>query len=94
MKLQLEAKHREIVFEILRKYHYAFYAFGSRVKGTAKRFSDLDLCYKEPIPDSIVSHIEEDFEQSDLPFKVDLVSFSRCTEDFKKRIEEDGVKII
>lgn len=46
---------------------------GSRAKGTAGKLSDLDLCYQEEIPWNVLSHIREDFENSNLPFKVDLV---------------------
>ena len=72
--IQLENKHREIIQQILTKYPYRFFAYGSRVKGKAEKYSDLDLCYQEEIPLNILSHISEDFEESDLPFKVDLVA--------------------
>jgi len=48
--LQIESKHREIVQNILGKYPHKFYAYGSRAKGTAKKYSDLDLCFREKIP--------------------------------------------
>jgi uncharacterized protein len=72
--LQLEPKHYQIVQQILSKYPYHFYAYGSRVKGTARQFSDLDICYQESIPDAMASRIEEEFKESDLPFIVELVA--------------------
>ena len=48
--LQLEVRHQQIVEEILNKYPYSFYAYGSRVKGKAEKYSDLDLCYQTEIP--------------------------------------------
>jgi predicted nucleotidyltransferase len=72
--LQLEARHHQMVKEILSKYPYAFYAYGSRTKGNARKLSDLDLCYQESIPDSLAYQIEEELKESDLPFTVDLVS--------------------
>ncbi|MBI2603273.1 MAG: nucleotidyltransferase domain-containing protein [Deltaproteobacteria bacterium] len=83
----MEERHLQIVRNILSKYPYKFYAFGSRVTGNAKKFSDLDLCYKESIPDNIVSHIEGEFEDSDLPFKIDLLSWERCLPEFRKTID-------
>lgn len=71
---RLEPRHQKIVQQILSKYPYRFYAYGSRAKGTARKFSDLDVCFYEEIPWNILSHIEEDFEESDLPFKVELVA--------------------
>ena len=72
--LQLENKHQKIVSEILRKYPCHFFAYGSRVKGTARQLSDLDLCYQENLSDALVFQIEEEFKESDLPFVVELVN--------------------
>ena len=63
--------------------------FGSRSNGTQKKFSDLDLCFLEDIPWNIRAHIDEDFENSDLPFKVDIIDFKKCDTSFKKLIEKD-----
>ena len=51
--------------------------------------SDLDLCFIENIPVSIRSHIDEDFENSDLPYKVDVVDWHVCDDNFQKLIRED-----
>ncbi|CAH1760397.1 16474_t:CDS:2 [Entrophospora sp. SA101] len=74
MNLQLEEKHGKIIQQILRKYPYHFYAYGSRVKGTARKHSDLDLCYQEEIPLSVISQMREEFAESNLPFEVELVN--------------------
>lgn len=89
--IYMEAHHLEIVRNILKKYPYTFYAFGSRVKGTQKKLSDLDLCFTEDIPWSVRSHIDEDFEESDLPFKVDVVDWNMCDENFRALIAKDMV---
>jgi len=72
--LQLETRHQKIVQQILSKYPYRFYAYGSRAKGTAKKYSDLDLCYYDSVPDAVAFQIEEEFKESDLPFLVELVA--------------------
>ena len=72
--LQLAEKHKKILQQILSKYPYKFYAYGSRAKGTARKFSDLDLCYQEEIPGRVVSKINWELEESNLPFIVDLVN--------------------
>ncbi len=87
--LHLEKKHHAIIHNILSKYPYTFYAFGSRVKGNHHRLSDLDLCFKDPIPYSIISHLEEDFEESDLPYKVDIVNWQTCSEEFRSIISKN-----
>lgn len=87
--LSMEHKHLKIVKDILSRYPYHFYAFGSRTTGNAKQYSDLDLCFKEQIPSHVIVEIEEHFEDSDLPFTVDLVDWKNCSQDFRKRIDKD-----
>jgi len=92
--LQIEKKHLEIVLQILHKYPYSFYAYGSRVKGNAWKFSDLDLCYQEDIPISITRKIKEEFEDSNLPFHVEIVNWYRMSPEFQDLIKKDLIKII
>ncbi len=87
--LNLEDRHWQIVKQILITYPYQFYAFGSRARNQAKALSDLDLCYKEPIPDYVVSQIEEAFEESDLPFRVEVINWNQCDPTFQQSIEKD-----
>ena len=83
----------QILIQILNKYPYKFYAYGSRAKGTAKKYSDLDLCYRENIPSYKVVELEEELENSDLPFMVELVNWQRMHSDFRERIQKDLVLI-
>ena len=85
----LKEKHFFIVKEILEKYPYTFYIFGSRTKETSNKFSDLDLCFMEEIPLNVLAHIDEDFEESDLPFKVDVIDYNNCEENFKSLIQKN-----
>ena len=72
--LLMSNQDKKILTQILSKYPYRFYAYGSRVKGTARKFSDLDLCYQEEIPSYVLIEIENELEESDLPFIVELVN--------------------
>ncbi len=92
--LQLEPRHLSIIHAILKKYPYQFYAFGSRVKGTARKLSDLDLCLKEQIPLNILTHIREDFEESNLPFNIDIVIWQQCAQEFQASIAESLTEIL
>lgn len=73
-----------MIKNILKKYPYQFYVFGSCVKGTHHNLSDFDLCFMEKIPDAVLTKIKGDFEDSDLLFQVDLVDFKRCSDAFKR----------
>jgi len=74
MSLQLEEKYYQIIRQILSQYPYQFYAYGSRAKGTANKYSDLDICYQEEVPLAVISEIRERFTDSNLPFEVELVN--------------------
>jgi predicted nucleotidyltransferase len=86
VRLQIEDRHLKIILDILSKYPYEFFAFGSRVKGVSDKFSDLDLCFFENIPSKFLFQIEEFLEESDLPYKVDMVDFNKCKKDFQDEI--------
>lgn len=87
--IHMEKRHLCIIHSILSKYPYTFYAFSLRVRGTQRQLSDLDLCYKEDIPDSLIAHLAGDFSDSDLPFKVDIVNWNQCSSDFQKAIKDE-----
>ncbi len=64
-------------------------AFGSRVTGTTKKFADLDLAVMgdtSPAPE-VLADLEEDFRESDLPFKVDVVDWAATQDHFRRIIE-------
>ncbi|MEN8236621.1 MAG: nucleotidyltransferase domain-containing protein [Pseudomonadota bacterium] len=87
--LHIEPRHLEIVTKILEKYPHRFYAFGSRVTGENQPLSDLDLCIMEHVPSQVKSQLAEDFEESNLPFKVDLILWAEIDDDFKALIRDD-----
>ncbi len=89
----IKEKHLHIIKDILQKYPYRFYVFGSRAKGNAKPFSDIDLCFFDNIPEREILLLEEEFEESDLPYKVDLVNGQTCDPEFKAVILRDKVSL-
>jgi type I restriction enzyme S subunit len=84
-----------IVRDILRKHvpGHEVWAFGSRARGTTKRYADLDLAVisDEPLPLDVLARLEEDFSESDLPWRVDVVDWATTSEAFRKIIERDKV---
>lgn len=91
--IYLEPRHKHIILSILANYPYTFYAFGSRTKGTHKDLSDLDLCYFENIPSSIINDLKEKFTESNLPFTIDLIDWNRCKPHFQKLIKNNLIKL-
>jgi type I restriction enzyme S subunit len=69
------------------------WAFGSRAGGTAKAFSDLDLAIlgNHPLDLSTLAELTDDFSESNLPFKVDIVDWATTSERFRRVIEADRI---
>ncbi len=63
--------------------------FGSRVKGKAKKYSDLDVAvrHSDKIPLAVLSDLKEKFAASDLPYKIDLVDYLRVSEEFQNLVD-------
>lgn len=90
--LYIEARHLLILQGIL-KDHPGCYVFGSRTKGTHQRFSDLDLCFIREGSLSIRERaiLETAFEESNLPFTVDIVDNTQLSSDFRHIIDHDKI---
>jgi predicted nucleotidyltransferase len=87
--IQLSDEQKAIVAGIVSKYPYAFYVFGSRATGKAKAFSDLDLATEKNLSPPEKAMILTEFEESNLPFKVDLISLDSISASFKSHIGKD-----
>ena len=95
--IDLRPDHWEIVREILQRQlpDRHVFAFGSRATWTAKDYSDLDLAImgEQPLPVSVLSALSEDFIDSDLPFRVDVVDFASVEDSFRDIIQQHGVPV-
>ena len=96
-QIDIRPDHWAIVRDILQRHvpQYAVWAFGSRAKWTAKEYSDLDLAIitDSPLPLATSAALAEDFSESDLPWKVDIVDWAETSETFRKIIERDRVVV-
>ena len=86
-----------LVKSILNKYipNRDVVAFGSRATWTATEYSDLDLAIlgQEPLSGRITASLREEFVESALPFKVDVVEWARVDDKFRAIILRDGVEL-
>lgn len=97
--IDLNPQHLDLVKKILRKnlpQDAKVFVFGSRANGTAKKFSDLDLAIdvKHKISLSDFAKIHSDFEESDLPYKVDIIDLKTIEESFRNKIASDLIAIL
>jgi len=97
MAIQLTPNEKKLIKQILAQYlqKTPWRIFGSRAKGSAKRYSDLDIALltEKPISLALLSALEEAFADSDLSFKIDLVDWQRLTPEFQKKIQSEWLKI-
>lgn len=86
-------KEQKIIERILDKYRkdYAFFYYGSRVKGTYEKTSDLDVLIKgkAEMPLAILQEIKEEFDKSDLPYIVNFSDYYKLDSSFYERIKPD-----
>ncbi len=63
-------------------------AFGSRVSGSPKDYSDLDLALvgAAKLESSVIANLREAFEESDIPFRVDILDWHAISKEFQKVI--------
>ena len=68
-------------------------AFGSRCNGTARKYSDLDLCVcgNEKLDWKLLANLKDALMESDLPFRVDLLDYHAIPEHFRKNIDNGEV---
>ncbi|WP_432823392.1 nucleotidyltransferase family protein [Trichloromonas sp.] len=64
--------------------------FGSRVDGTARRYSDLDLALVDAkkLDSRRLARLKEAFSRSNLPILVDVLDWSVTSPEFRKVIEK------
>ena len=74
---------------------YEVWAFGSRVTWTAKAYSDLDLAIisNQALSLSTIAKLKDDFDESTLAFKVDVVDWATTSESFRQIIENGKILI-
>ena len=93
--IDISSKHWAMVRDILHRHvpEYEVWAFGSRAKGTAKPYSDLDLAIitDKALSLAVSAALENEFTESDLPWKVDIVDWGTTSAAFRKIIAQQKV---
>ena len=66
-------------------------AFGSRINGTNRKYSDLDLAIigEKKLGISMLGNVKETFMESELPFRVDVLDYNAVSENFRKVIDSE-----
>ena len=95
--IDITADQRKTLLALLKRHlpNTTAWVYGSRVKWTARPQSNLDLViFTKPEQDRRVSDLREAFEESNLPFRVDLFIWDAVPEQFQKQIEAEHVVLV
>ncbi|MGA2044785.1 MAG: nucleotidyltransferase domain-containing protein [Roseiarcus sp.] len=71
------------------------FVFGSRATGRARRTSDLDLAIDlgRSLTRRESLDLAEGFDESDIPYRVDIVDLHAASDGFKAIVERDKVAL-
>lgn len=89
--INVPEQHLLIIKNILQKnlpQEVGVKVFGSRITKKIKTYSDLDLIIigKTKIDSKILANLKEEFEESDIPFRVDIIDWHRISKEFQQII--------
>jgi len=79
------AQIKEIIFSVIDTREYKVFLFGSRATKKFNRYSDVDIGVlgNKPIGNAYYKIINK-IEESDIPYRVDIVDFILVDEKFKE----------
>lgn len=95
--LDISPGQQTLLMQLLQQYlpGVGVWAFGSRVKGSARPTSDLDLVvFAAPSQRPRVFALQEALEESNLPFKVDLLLWDEIPDNFKTNIQNQFIELV
>ncbi|HGO5815948.1 nucleotidyltransferase family protein [Mannheimia glucosida] len=96
-ELDIQPEELTIVKSILQQFvpNCPVWAFGSRVKGTSRPYSDLDLAIMTETPLTFLErdNLKEAFSESDLVWKVDIIDWASTSEEFRQIIQKKYIVI-
>lgn len=86
---------KNILFKFLDPQKDKVFIFGSRAIGNARKFSDVDIGVKsdKQINLLLLSDIKEAFEESNIPYTIDVVDFSNIAGTFREVSMQKIIKL-
>jgi len=88
------AQARPIVQEVTGTLDVTVYLFGSWARGEAASYSDIDIAVDSPhpLPRGFLSQLRERFEESTIPYRVEVVDLQRTDPAFRQRVIREGIR--
>lgn len=92
--ISVSAEEYDIIINILKTYikKGKVYAFGSRFKHNNRKFSDFDIAIDigEKLSFEFLNILKEAFEESDLPYRVDIIDYNNISNKFKNIVDNEN----
>ena len=87
-------KVRQLICSFFNDRQASIYLVGSWARGEEKRTSDIDVAIlsKEPLPVGFLADIAEELEQSDIPYRVELVDLAGMDANKRKAFLEGAIQ--
>ncbi|GGO81618.1 hypothetical protein GCM10011348_21020 [Marinobacterium nitratireducens] len=94
--IDLSTSDRQTLSAILKEFlanGEKVWAFGSRVKGTARPWSDIDLVIEgeNAMPTADYYRLQDALEESELSIRVDVLDWYRLSDEFRAQIDQSKV---
>jgi uncharacterized protein len=83
-----------MVLGALGEHDAAVWLFGSCARGGARQHSDIDIAIlpRDDLPSGFFAELAADFEESPIPYDVDLVDLRQADAAFVDEVRREGVK--
>lgn len=98
MPLEIRPDHLRIVMDILHRRVPGrdVWVFGSRAQGKARQASDLDLAIlgDGALAFEELALLRDEFSESNLPYKVDVVDWNTTSAEFRAIIEAQHIPLV
>ncbi len=95
--IALDSKHASMIRAVLlaRIPKNRVWMFGSRVGSLSKPHSDVDLVIIDPpsVPENMLALLKLDFEESNLPIRVDVCVWSQIPVELQQIIEHSYIEL-
>lgn len=95
--IDIKPDQRKILLDLLNDYlpGVTVWVYGSRIRGTARPQSDLDLAvFAAAEQKRSVAALKEALEESQLPFRVDLFVWDEIPAQFRDNIQQAHVVLV
>ena len=85
---------RRMVLAALGHHDAAVWLFGSCARGAARQHSDIDIAIlpHDQVPSGFFAELAADFEESTIPYDVDLVDLRRADPALVEEVRREGIK--